>query len=206
MFKEFLEKEGKMINFTAVIAALGALFLNIKLPENENAVKSLVNIQVFWLIILIICLSVLFLNFSKQLIKLDKTYKTFGIFFLPTIYIFFWIILNLLNYIVNFNIKYSSFFIGIIVLTSIVWLFVGSMNIFENNENKFSLFSNGIIWGFYMSSMTILFFVILQIGIFKFVSFIWFWLVLPILFIIFFSLFVISSIYRRKISNNISNS
>ena len=196
MIQNFWEKEKTLIAFTGSITAIAGLFLNITTPQNKAAISALVNIQVFWLVIVVVCLCKLFFSFLREIIEIDKRLKTFYIFSISVGYVFLWIIINLLNYIVNFNNQYSSFLIGIIVLFGMLGLCVW-LPIWVDKHNKFSILSKGVVWSFSMSAIIVLLGTAIENWIVKFISFFWFYGVLPISFVICLAIFIGICIYNK---------
>lgn len=72
MFKDFWENEKHIIEATGILTAIGALFLNINLPENELARNALLNIQMLWLLIISIMSILLFVTFWSLAIKIEN--------------------------------------------------------------------------------------------------------------------------------------
>lgn len=52
LLKTFWNQEKSLVSFVGFIVAVGALFLNIQIPENSHAQNALAHIQVFWLLLL----------------------------------------------------------------------------------------------------------------------------------------------------------
>lgn len=65
MFKDFWERKKHEVQFFGILIGIGALFLAIGPPENEKAREALLNIQFFWLVIITISITILFVNFYK---------------------------------------------------------------------------------------------------------------------------------------------
>lgn len=75
MFAEFWQKKKHTIELIGILTAIGALFLNIPLPENEKARLALINIQFIWLFILTFSMALLCFNFFYLAIKLEGAVK-----------------------------------------------------------------------------------------------------------------------------------
>lgn len=75
MFAEFWQKKKHTIELIGILTAIGALFLNIPLPENEKARLALINIQFIWLFILTFSMALLCFNFFYLAVKLEKVTK-----------------------------------------------------------------------------------------------------------------------------------
>ena len=83
MFKEFWERKKGLIECTAFLVAVGALFLNIPLPDVETARISLLKVQLMWLFLITVSVGVLAVYFYifaldvvhriKERISLDMT-------------------------------------------------------------------------------------------------------------------------------------
>lgn len=104
MFKQFWELKRHIIEPTAIVAALGAIFLSISEPENIQARDVLVNIQFIWLILIILSIIILFANFwwfsvvaEKEIKKYSKVDLTNSVSFAIAI-LALWLTVNLWKY------------------------------------------------------------------------------------------------------------
>src|SRR5882762_9904527 len=107
MFEQFWKEQNTLLKFTGFIAALGALFLNISSPQDQNAKLALANIQTFVLILLTIGLTILFVNFTKFLLKTERgilnkyDIPSSGLLTSLVAFIFLWVILSFGTYILG---------------------------------------------------------------------------------------------------------
>lgn len=63
MLKDFWENKKYLIQLVGILCGVGALFLAIPVPTNEEESKALANIQFIWLVIVTISTTVLFIQF-----------------------------------------------------------------------------------------------------------------------------------------------
>jgi hypothetical protein len=153
MLEEFWDNQKVLISFTGFTAALAALFLNVA-PTNNDAKTMLANIQVFWLLILVLSLTTLFVRCLKTIFNTEKTsgqkrdIPTSGYFTLTAAIVFSWIVLNFLGYILS---SYPGPFTIILLMTSgaiIIGLFTWAEYAVHDHIEKFSLFSEFMIESF----------------------------------------------------------
>ncbi len=154
MFERFWKEQNTLLKFTGFIAAVGALFLNISPPQDQNAKLALANLQTFVLILLTIGLTMLFINFIKLLIKTEKS--VLGKYDIPSTgllssilgIIFLWVILSLWTYILglyqySFAVFMEMAFPGITCFACfglIIWM--------EKRCDKFTRFSHMMVYSF----------------------------------------------------------
>ena len=106
MFTEFWQKKKHTIELIGILTAIGALFLNIPLPESEKARLALINIQFIWLFILTFSMALLCFNFFYLAINLEDSSKEKFKFDIPNTIsalvfaISFWLIYSLWQYII----------------------------------------------------------------------------------------------------------
>jgi hypothetical protein len=72
MLKEFWEKKKYLIQMVGYLTAIGALFLNIPMKDNQIANNALLNIQFFWILVITICVILLLSNVFIFLVKTEK--------------------------------------------------------------------------------------------------------------------------------------
>jgi len=127
MFKTIWKQKKDIIQLGAIIIAIGAIFLSINLPENnEVAREALLNVQFTWLLIISIILFILFVDifvivniFLKKIMVKKKINLGFLLF--SSISIFFsWILFNLWIYILNLYKESFKNFIDI-QLDLLIW-------------------------------------------------------------------------------------
>lgn len=104
MLRKFWDKNKHIINIAAILVAIGAIFLTIPLPQNEEAKEYLINVQLFWLIvisIMIIIILALFYSFSIAVEdKLEeKKFNISGALSFLVAISAFWFVGNLWKYI-----------------------------------------------------------------------------------------------------------
>jgi hypothetical protein len=204
MLKEFWKQRKPLIQFTGSIVAIGAIFLAIPTTENKVAKIALANIQVFWLILLAICLMLLFVNFIKLVWKNEKRIEArysipiIGAYSVTLGAIFIWILVNLWNYIFAL---YSDSFTKLIsmvspiiplVLTSFFLIFV------EKNKKKFTRFSLCIIDSFALAFVFAAAFASIQEALLKYFYVLWTLVVLLGSFTLFFVLFILIIVFHKK--------
>lgn len=106
MFKEFWERKKHVIEATAIFIAVGALFLAIPLPvDNQNARQALLNVQMAWLLITTFAVIILFLNFYVIVARIEsridkKNYDVGATASLIVLILFTWILYFLWKYMV----------------------------------------------------------------------------------------------------------
>jgi len=115
MIEQFYRQHKIHIQLVVIITTIGALFLNIPKPDDINIQNSLLNIQMFWLILITIGLSSVFIDFVSFIIKIEKklkknklpVYASFSIFSASVV---FWFICNMWNYIIlSYNDNFFEF-------------------------------------------------------------------------------------------------
>lgn len=204
MLKEFWIENNALIQITGIASAIGALFLNVDSPENEMAKSALANIQVFCLLVMVVCLSLLFVVFVKLVVKKEKQLRlkydapivgTFSIIVSP---IFLWVIVNFIQYILNFDSKYSSYFLDMILASAVIVSVYFAMLWLEKNEEKLSLFTRVIVISFVASLSISLIGLVIQGLILKYVYFYWGILVLPVSFVLIFTTLLVILIIEKK--------
>ncbi|MDO8667654.1 MAG: hypothetical protein Q7K35_00970 [bacterium] len=155
MLEKFWDKNKHIINLAAILVAVGAIFLTIPLPQNEEAKKYLINVQLFWLVIISIMIVVILVLFYLFSIEIEKKIeeKKFNINGALSTLIFMsalWFMGNLWKYILvlykeqylklasNLGYAITLFYFGLLVFVSekIIPYY------FSNNKKKFfSLFA-----------------------------------------------------------------
>jgi len=102
MFKDFWENKKYLFEICGLFIAIGAIFLSISAPVNEEARMSLFNIQVVWLLIISICilvLSVSFLKFLKEIQNKENSFNLQGLSINIVLIGVIWFLFNLWSYI-----------------------------------------------------------------------------------------------------------
>lgn len=190
MFKEFWEKKKLSIQFTGFITGLGALFLNIPVPAQDQAKIFLSNVQVFWLALFTICLISLSIDFIVFLFFYEKTVlskyaiPTTGIFSLSLAAILLWVVVNLLGYIsVLYQAPFSKL-LEMVLPASAVYPCILLLIYVEKNKEKLSIFTQIIINSFVMAAFISIPGIYIQQAIVKHFSYYWIYVVFPISFII----------------------
>jgi hypothetical protein len=179
MITEFWNKDKVLIGLTGFLATICGLFLNIPTSPKGQAQFSLENIQVFWLVTLIISLVVLFIRFTKLLWgeekKLGHKYDlpTTGIFTFILGYVLLWVTLNLANYALNLQTQSTAVLSIIIFFTVILGHYAFLAYIMEKYRQKISLFWQGAIYGYIISGMISIGVVVVTVFIFKRPFFSW---------------------------------
>lgn len=103
MLKSFWDEKKHLIQITAFLIAIGAIFLSVPTPENDAARELLQNVQVLWLVIISVFMIVLFINFyalaTKFEEKLEK-HRNFYINIISSLVFFsgFYFLINLWGY------------------------------------------------------------------------------------------------------------
>lgn len=144
MIKEFYEKNRSLIQIVAYTTAIGALFLNIPKPENVQAQNILLNIQMFWLILITAGLSSIFVDFVVFIIYIEKELRkkeipVFITFSLSTSFVVIWFLFNLWNYIfLSYSDNLSHF---LHMLSPVLPLLLGTFFLMFIFKRKFSLFT-----------------------------------------------------------------
>lgn len=203
MFKEFWDKNPTLIKFTGFIIALNALFLNISIPQNQNAKWGLANIQVFSLFFLIVSLTILCFNFVKLLIKTEKRVGEkydipVGIFSLTSIILSMWIILSFLVYI--FSLYSSSLLEFLTIIFPAIILGIWVLLLVLSSKKRFTLFSEIIINSFGLSALISFAGIYIQQGIIKYFYWYWIFKIFPISFLaLFVILLMVVIIQKRKL-------
>lgn len=204
MLKKFWEKEPAFIGFSGIVATVGALFLNIPIPKNQAAQASLANIQVFWLILFIVCLIRLFYRFIRLVIeseqKMQKKYDLpFAWPFSVTLGgIFLIVIANFGTYIFNIYATPISEFISMVFPG---FVFIGSFLLLiyvEKNPSKFTRFSYLVVVSFVGSTLLTLMGMYFQQAVLGYFYFYWTNLVYPVLFVGLLLTLIIVSLFRKK--------
>jgi cytochrome c biogenesis protein CcdA len=72
MLKEFWDKKKYLIQIVGYLTAIGALFLNIPMKDNQIANNALLNIQFFWILIITVCVILLLSNIFIFLMQTEK--------------------------------------------------------------------------------------------------------------------------------------
>ncbi|MGC9610853.1 MAG: hypothetical protein ABSE68_01375 [Minisyncoccia bacterium] len=204
MLKEFWEKHKILIEFSGFTAGLCALFLNISLPQDKDAKLALVNIQIFWLLLLTIGLTVIFFYFVKAMIaaekRIEKQYDVPATWTMSLTVglILLWIILNFWVYVLSIYPGEFGQFLSM-TLPGIIYATLAALLIFvAKRKNRFTWFSQIIVDSFVVAVMITLAGVYIQQSILKYFYHYWFFLVLPASFLFFFALFIGLSIYRKR--------
>lgn len=72
--EEFLDipKNKRLVTYSGAIAGLAGVFLSIPVPEIIDVKKALINLQLFWLVLLTLALTSLFISFVKFIWKKEK--------------------------------------------------------------------------------------------------------------------------------------
>lgn len=203
MFKVFWDKEKNFITFSGVIAALGALFLNIPSPQLEDAKIALANIQVFWLVLLTLSLAKLFFSFTTLTLKAEREMKKkydlpMGAFSMTVVITFLIVIGNFWRYIFDLYGKSFSSFIDIIFPALVAMGCAALLLFVEKRRNKFTRFSYIIILSFVSATTISAAGIYLQQGMIGYFYFYWLNLVLPGLFLVFALGLMISSKIKKK--------
>ena len=189
MFKSYYKEHAALINFTGVIGGLGALFLNVSPPSIEAAKSALVNIQVFWLIMLIVCLTILFFSFVKSIFTKEKeiwnAQKTpvTGFFSVTAAIVFFWIILNLIEYTINFDPTRSAFFVSMLTMSGCLLCFAYLTVYIDKNPSKFTLVSIITIMSFSIAILVSIVGILVQAKVSGYFWLFWIWPLLPAVFL-----------------------
>jgi hypothetical protein len=105
---EFLEKanNSRLVKYAGVLAGLSGLFLAIPTPTIADAKMALANIQLFWLTLLTLVLTSLFINFVKFTWRKEKSILSLydipaGAFSVFAGVVLAGVILNLWRYMIN---------------------------------------------------------------------------------------------------------
>ena len=203
MLRDFFKKEKELITFTGIIAALSALFLNVALPENEGARTSLVDLQIFWLLLLVFCLFLLFISYIKSVFNKEKEiHEKYdvgikGMFSLLIGYVFFWVIFSLLNYIINFQNTYPSQFLYMIESFGFLALLLWVTVLTEKYKNRIPSILGIVILSVLTTFSFIFVIASIQQLIYKSVSLFLFWPAPLISFIFIITVFVSASLYKK---------
>lgn len=158
MLEKFWNKNKHIINIAAILVAVGAIFLTIPLPQNEEAKKYLINVQLFWLVIISIMIVVILVLFYLFSIEIEKKLeeKKFNINGALSALVFIsalWFMGNLWKYILvlykeqylklasNLSYAITLFYFGLLVFVSekIIPYYL------SNNKKKFFLLSAIIV-------------------------------------------------------------
>ncbi len=204
MLKDFWDKEALLIRISAFLTGVGALFLNITLPQSEKAKVALENMQIFWLFLIAVTVTALFAKFVVWAFKKEKEIGkhydnlTFGIvsFLIGTILL--WVILNFLSYISNlYPDRFNEFFGFALPLVIIVFL-ITLLNSTVKYKEKFTLISKIIVESFVMSFFAVISWTCIQWSLWTYAQFSTFYLVFPCVFGVLFILLVGASMYRKE--------
>jgi len=186
MIEKFFKKESFLLKIVGSIATIGALFLNIPTPALKEAGLFLANVQVFWLLIFTILLSILFIRLIKYLIKAEirvqVKYNLFavGTFSLTAGIIMLFIIWSLWGYILKLYIE-SLVPVLRIIVPGMIMAGILFLNIFvEKRKEKFTYFSTFIVDSFSLSLLISIAGISIQEGILGHFYFWWFYAALPI--------------------------
>lgn len=121
MLKKFWEQKKHIINITAIFIAIGAIFLTIPLPENKEAQDALMNLQLFWLIVISIMILILMVLLYSFFIKIEdnlerKKFDSSGAISLIVFMSALWLMQNLWKYIfVLYKDQYVKFISQIVI-------------------------------------------------------------------------------------------
>ncbi len=184
MFREFWEEKKHLIQFVGILTTIGALFLNVKpIAENEQALKSLLNIQFIWLLIISVSVTVLLFNLLIFFIRLEGNIKTkYKLDFELSIVIIFiyiagYILFNFWRYILAiYNNQFSEFLSSISYSISTILTvlsFYVTEKITEKLKIKFLSFKGIIIF-----SIIITIFLSLKLKFIDNFSNIWLWILI----------------------------
>jgi len=205
MLKTFWEKESVLIGFSLATATIGALFLNVQAPkDNVNAATALATIQVFWLVLLTLNLTILFFRFLALVVKEERSTQrkydlpSIGAFSLTLGSIFLIVIVNFWEYIFSiYNTSISSF-LGMIFPALISTGSFALMLYIEKHPNKFTRFSYIVVLSFIVSTYITLFGMFIQGAILGYFYLYWPRFVYPGVFVTFTLLLIVVSIIKKK--------
>ena len=206
MIEDFFRKESFLLKAVGSIATIGALWLNIPTPTLKEAGLFLANVQVFWLLVFTILLSILFVRLIGYLIKAEikvqAKYNLFavGTFSLTVGIITLFIIWSLWGYILKLYIE-SLVSILKIVVPGMIMAAILFLNIFmEKRKEKFTYFSTFVVDTFSLSVLMSIAGISIQEGILGYFSFWWLYAALPINF---FVLLVAESLFVKLKGKNL---
>lgn len=115
MLEEFWNQKKHLIQLLGILIGVGAIFLNIPTPDNQNALVALRNVQLAWLIIITISQAFLFWQLFSLTIRIEKRTKEKMHLSTDAISTFFfglaiWILWNLWSYMLSiYNTNLVSF-------------------------------------------------------------------------------------------------
>jgi uncharacterized membrane protein len=190
MLNQFYNNNKHLINFTSFMVAICGLFLNIATPSSEQAKSSLDNLQTMMLLIFIVSIFLLFVKLTRFLWsaekELGKKYDvpTKGLITFVAVYTMVTILLNLVGYFLAAHPQASApFSIGMMFIV-ILLIAISPILLMDKYQSKFSAFSRVLSFSFSGSVLVTLLFATIQLTLFKWFSFFWGYLVLPILFVL----------------------
>jgi hypothetical protein len=203
MFKDFLDSNARLTQNTGIAAGVAALFLNVAKPGSEASRLALGNVQIFFLSVFAICLTVLAWRFVRFLFKKEKAWNKrydFPRFILPatTAFMLLWIILNLLRYIIDIYPASFEQFIGMTLPIVLIMIFFVPVVYIEMHPEKFTLFSKIVVLSFLLSSVFAFLGAMVQGFFLKYIYFYWAIGVLPGLFIVIFLTGVIIALTKKQ--------
>ncbi len=148
MIEDFYKKNKINIQVVGSITAIGALFLNIQKPKIIELQKILLNIQMFWLILITLGLSSIFIDFIFYIISIEsklrrKKLPIYAPFSIAASIISFWFLINLWNYIL---LSYGDTFIQFSkMLYPALSITIGSLVLAFVVKKKLNIFIESII-------------------------------------------------------------
>ena len=203
----FLEvnKHAKKAQFVGFVAALCALFMSVSAPGDMEAKKALAVIQLFWLVLLTLSLTSIFLDFGKYVWRAEReASKKYDVPFdyvaTATIGVILGaVIANLWRYIFALYSEVLAVFTVMIAFPSLIA--IGSVFIaivIKRNETKiapiFEILADSIIVGV----LTGVAGMYLQESFTEFFYLYWFTIVAPSVAFTFFVFVVVMMLYRKK--------
>lgn len=202
MLDEFWRKEKVLISIAGLSATLGALFLNVPIPQTAEAKTALANIQVFWLILLTISLTGLFINFMKLAMKRERKISRkydlpFGIFSLTLASVFLIILWNFWLYIFSLYGKSLLGFLNMIFSEIVAVLCVLLALFMETRRKKFTRLSAALVYSFILAITITTMGILVQEAIWKYFYLYWLYFVLPGLFLISSITLVAIALFKR---------
>lgn len=199
MLNKFWEKESRIIKFSGFVAAFAGIFLTIEMPGPDKARVALQNMQVFWLFLLAVLLTVLAFKFIRWVLTHERPgfaegLKTFGLVTISVGYVLVWLVFNLYQYIAAlYPERFGEFLVTSVPLATMVFIIS-----FEGFSKKMSLFTNLLVVSFILAAAFIflgVFFENLFLGYFHWFLMVW---GLPCLFTLFFTGSVSAAFLRKQ--------
>ncbi|TSC60455.1 MAG: hypothetical protein LiPW15_333 [Parcubacteria group bacterium LiPW_15] len=184
MLNKLWAKEKVLISLSGLIAALSALFLDIPVPQIEDAKIALANVQFFWLVLLTISLTKLFFSLIDLTIKTEKEIKKkydlpIGVFSMTLATILLMVLGNFWKYIFDLYGKSFWGFMDIVFPELVAVSCVLLLLFVEKKRSRFTRFSYIIVLSFVLGLLIGLAGIYIQEALIGYFYFYWLNLIFP---------------------------